>query len=109
MNQGKMVMICLAFVCVFAGGISAQMVDLRSHAGDSSGTQLISLTAPEPVSGSRLGDTIMPILPPNDESPNLIPGGAPITAVPEPATISFVLLGLGMSGALLRFRRTWRV
>ncbi len=85
------------------------MVDLRSHAGDSSGTQLISLTALEPVSGSRLSDTIMPIVPPNDESPNLIPVGATITAVPEPATISFVLLGLGMSGALLRFRRTWRV
>ncbi len=85
------------------------MVDLRSHAGNSGGTQLISLTAPEPVSGSHLGDSLMPVVPPNDESPNLIPDGAPITAVPEPATISFVLLGLGMSGALLRFRRTWRV
>jgi hypothetical protein len=108
MNQGKMVIIGLAFVCLFARGIGAQTLQLRPDAASTGGTQLISLTVPESASGNHLSDFIMPILPPNDDNNNPISGAGPITVVPEPSTMAFVLVGFSLSAVLLRYRRSWR-
>jgi hypothetical protein len=105
MNQGKRVILSLAVICAFAASVRGQMVQFQREADS---TPVISLTALQPVSGNNPADQVMPLFPTNDGVGTPISANTRISAVPEPSTVSLLLLGLGGSAfcfSLLRARR----
>jgi len=104
--QGSKKILLAGFLCVFAGTLGAQSVQLRSFAEAPNNNQLISLTALKPVSDPDIGDVLMPISPANNATD--VPLGIQAAPVPEPTTVAMTIFGVGLLVGAQRFRRSRR-